>query len=441
MDTKNDAFGELNVSEIKVAQTRFIYLKVIFLPTIFFIAFLLGYLGYIKFSVSLHTIIMISLIYALCLVFARNSAEIGCSYFEQNLGNFKRDLKKYIIKNILVIGNEKKSNASFDDFVKEQSKYVRNENYASIGAGIFPMLGILGTFISIAITMPDFKSNELEAEISALLSGVGTAFYVSIYGIFLALWWIFFEKHGISKFQKLITRLQNETSAFFWTKEDIVQRYLSESLSHFDKIGVVFDYVSNEEFFNRLNQSVEHRFDIFKSILANEEKSVRLSSEHVKQTTEILLKSKRDQKDTIQIYNEILNVLNSFNSNLKETQLRFSEQYTRLQGICEYKLDRVEKVVSTFENTLSLFNKSLGEFGLNLIKEQKLALEGFRAALFEGMNSFKEIMNESSAEIYDKNSEKMISEYKKNVGKLDKEVNEVLDKINKLDSENTDEDR
>ena len=51
----------------------------------------------------------------------------------------------------------------------------------------FPTLGILGTFISIALSMPDFTSNNivaLDSEITKLLSGVGTAFYVSIYGIF-----------------------------------------------------------------------------------------------------------------------------------------------------------------------------------------------------------------------------------------------------------------
>ena len=45
--------------------------------------------------------------------------------------------------------------------------------------------------------MPDFSSGNttaLEQEISLLLGGVGTAFYVSIFGIFLSIWWTFFLK-------------------------------------------------------------------------------------------------------------------------------------------------------------------------------------------------------------------------------------------------------
>ncbi|WP_199774320.1 MotA/TolQ/ExbB proton channel family protein, partial [Campylobacter jejuni] len=76
-----------------------------------------------------------------------------------------------------------------------------------------------GTFISIALSMPNFSSSDtaaLEQEIALLLSGVGTAFYVSIYGIFLALWWMFFEKFGKSKIERLLNRQKNSTSGFFW---------------------------------------------------------------------------------------------------------------------------------------------------------------------------------------------------------------------------------
>lgn len=74
--------------------------------------------------------------------------------------------------------------------------------------------------------MPNFSSSDtaaLEQEIALLLSGVGTAFYVSIYGIFLALWWMFFEKFGKSKIERLLNRQKNSTSGFFGQKKSLIK--------------------------------------------------------------------------------------------------------------------------------------------------------------------------------------------------------------------------
>lgn len=68
--------------------------------------------------------------------------------------------------------------------------------------------------------MPHFSStniNSLEAEIAQLLGGVGTAFYVSIYGIF----WLcggYILKKGLSRFESIIYRYKNVTKNFFLGK-------------------------------------------------------------------------------------------------------------------------------------------------------------------------------------------------------------------------------
>ncbi len=59
-----------------------------------------------------------------------------------------------------------------------------------MASSLFPLLGILGTFTAIAVSMPDFSISDtdtLDKQISILLSGIGTAFYASIFGIFLSL--------------------------------------------------------------------------------------------------------------------------------------------------------------------------------------------------------------------------------------------------------------
>ena len=200
MENRSSEVLDLTLPENNERSLMGVYLKIVFVPIAIFVVFLLGFLGVIDFKVELHTIVMMGILLIIALVLARHNAEFGCSNFQNNIEHFKNELKNYIVANILRIGDKKKSDAKFDAFVDEYGYSLRNQNYASVAAGVFPMLGILGTFISIAISMPNFSSSNisnLETEIAQLLGGVGTAFYVSIYGIFLALWWIYFEKKGM----------------------------------------------------------------------------------------------------------------------------------------------------------------------------------------------------------------------------------------------------
>lgn len=196
MDIRSDEISELILPESKEKKGYLVYLKIIFIPALLYVFILLGYYDIINFKVELHTVVMIGFIFFTALVFARHSSEYAYSIFEQQKDEFKQALKRHIMKHFLTIGKDTKSNANFDDFAYAYVRGARNENFASIGAAIFPMMGILGTFISIALSMPNFSSSDtaaLEQEIALLLSGVGTAFYVSIYGIFLALWWMFLK--------------------------------------------------------------------------------------------------------------------------------------------------------------------------------------------------------------------------------------------------------
>lgn len=427
----NELFKEFSLPEINSRREFFVYLKIIFLPVLVFIFFLFGYFNIINFKVELHTIIMMGFILFVALLFARHSAEFGCYVFEQKNNEFKRDLKSYIMKSLLTIGKDTKSNAKFDDFVASYANDVRDDNYASIGAGVFPMLGILGTFLSIAISMPQFNSSDtaaLEVEIGKLLSGVGTAFYVSIYGIFLALWWIFFERFGMKRFKRLVNRQKIATNSFFWTKEEIDQKYTQASLESFAKIGKVFEYVSNQEFFEELDKVVERKYNNFTNLLNTEENAIRLSSEHVKQTMNTLTKSQKDHKDLVKIHSEIINVLHSFNQNLKQTQLSFSEQYMRLQSVSEEKLSRLERSISNFGSNILVLESKLEQFSLEILSKQQLALDGFKSGMIDGMNAFREIFDEEATTNND-NSLNMVKELKESINQIDQETNSVIQRI------------
>ncbi|ANE35664.1 putative membrane protein [Campylobacter iguaniorum] len=427
---KNDTLDEFTLPEGNNRKSILVYFKIIFLPIFVYLIFLLGYLKIINFHVELHTILMMSFILFVALIFARHSAEFGCFVFEQRKDEFKKELKNFILKSLLYIGKERRSNGNFDEFVKKYSADVRNDNYALVGAGVFPMLGILGTFLSIAISMPSFNSTNavaLENEISMLLNSVGTAFYISIYGIFLALWWIFFERFGMNRFQKLINRQKNATSSFFWNKEEIEKRYMQETLGTFEKIGVIFDHVSKQEFFEELDRTVERKFKNFCDILKVEEDAVKLSSEHVKYTMGTLLKASRDQKDIVKVHADILNVLHTFNSNLKELQLNVNEHYVRLHTASDDKISRLEKSVSEFGNNIAKFEGSLQNFSSEILAKQKLALDGFKSGMIDGMKAFREVFDDERAGQND--SLEIINELKKSIKEIDEEANLALEKL------------
>lgn len=426
----NELFKEFSIPENKKRLSFFVYLKIVILPILVYLFFVFGYFKIVEFGVGLHTILMMGVILLVALVFARHSAEYGCCLFEQRSVEFKRDLKEYIMNSLLTIGKKTKSNADFDEFVANYTSEVRDDNYASVGAGVFPMLGIMGTFLSIAISMPSFSSSDaasLENEISILLNGVGTAFYVSIYGIFLALWWIFFERFGMSHFRKLVNRQKLSTKSFFWTKDEINQKYMEESLGSFAKIGTVFEYVSNQEFFKELDNVVERKFTNFQNMLNTEESAIKLGSEHIKQTMGYLLKSQKDQKDLLKIHSEIINVLHMFNQNLSQMQISSSEQFARLRSLDDEKLARVEKSVIGLGNDISRFNARLEKFSGEILDKQQLALNGFKAAMLDGMRAFREVFEDEGADGGD--SENLIEELKKSIQEIDNDANDALEKL------------
>ncbi|NCD12226.1 MAG: hypothetical protein EOL93_06715 [Epsilonproteobacteria bacterium] len=344
---------DLSALESKEENCALVYGKLIALPALAYLYFLLGYVGILKFPVGTHSIVLIGLIFIVALVFAKHNGEFGMCQFKRLKNSFQTELNSYIHKNHMRIGEMEKSNASFDNFMDDYAKNIRNDNYASIAAGVFPTMGILGTFISIALTLPDFSSqtsSALEQEISVLLSGVGTAFYVSIYGILLSLWWLFFEKRGLSHFDREVQRIKTSSASLFWTKEEIEQAYLKENLQHFENIGKMFERLSSSDFFERLGRTIEGKFSLFDEMLKLEGEAVKKSAEHFKTGMETLARSSEKQRNLVQLHDEMLSKLDTFNTNTTALHVKMQEaneamlatQQELLNSLKDTGVERVE---------------------------------------------------------------------------------------------------
>ena len=431
MQNQND-FSDLAMPKAQAGRSTFVNFKIIFFPLAIYVLALLAYLGFINFQMKLHTIVMMGVILFVALLFTRHSAELAYSLFASKIDDFRASLKEFIISRLLEISGIKKSNAKFDDFLELYTRDFRNDNLASIGAAVFPMLGILGTFISIAISMPSFSSStsgELEKEIGVLLNGVGTAFYVSIYGIFLALWWMFFEKIGMSKFEKFANEQRELSRQFFWQKDELEQRYMSAATSHFDDIKNMFKRVSNEEFFGRLDDMIESKFSSYMQLQDLEKQIISEARVGLEQGVNLLNKTASKQDEFIKIHSDILKVISGFSAGIKEMELNLLTGYNKLSDISQERSHTLDKNAAKFEQGLKMLETSLKEFSLKLINEQESAMRAFKESMLQGVGAFKnayeqEIKNGER----DKEREALIAELKKSIDEIDKEASLVSKK-------------
>ncbi|QOP45741.1 MotA/TolQ/ExbB proton channel family protein [Sulfurimonas paralvinellae] len=244
------------------------YIVIAFIPTLFFISMLLGYMGIFPIFVPFHATVILGFIYLTFLLFIRHNANYSICKIRSSYLKLGNELHAELDKNNLSIEGETKSVFDLDKFLKSYYQDVRNDNFASVAASIFPMLGILGTFIAIAIAMPDFSVKDTDAldhEISLLLSGVGSAFYASIYGILLSLIWTYFEKRGLSKVNNYLQKIKEEFSKNIWSDSEL-QIYKYKQFDYTKNLNLDFVREITQQQLEAFEKSVSYTSKSFNNL-------------------------------------------------------------------------------------------------------------------------------------------------------------------------------
>jgi hypothetical protein len=363
------------------------------------------YLGKLPLKVEIHSVILIGFIYFIYLFFVKHNAYyVSCKFKTQHESMFF-NLKDYIDNNLLTIDDTTKANGSVDDFLKDYTSNLRNTNFSSIASGIFPTLGILGTFISIALSMPDFSSantTALEQEISVLLGGVGTAFYVSIYGIFLSIWWTFFEKIGMSRFEHDTYMIKETTKSYFWTKIDIESIHIRSNLNNFSKMSEVFEKLTSSNMMDNINLLIEKRVEILDEILKkelilstkisenidnNEKLSTMLKDMTLNMSTTI--RSFEQQKDgyvlSAQLLNNSIEKLNNHLDNLSSDNLKAI--YTNIVKSIETMKSDMEKIEWKFKQGLDEYDTKFAD----KLENSLASIDEQTVKIIEDLKEFKEL--------------------------------------------------
>ncbi|MGJ0360852.1 MotA/TolQ/ExbB proton channel family protein [Aliarcobacter cryaerophilus] len=349
-------------------------------PTLLFILVILCYFRVLPLKVEIHSVILIGAIYFIYLFFIRHNAYFVACKFRTLYADLQIALLDYINNNLLTIAQTSKANGSVDDFLQDYTSNLRNSNFSSIASGIFPTLGILGTFISIALSMPDFTSNNiaaLDSEITKLLSGVGTAFYVSIYGIFLSIWWIFFEKFGLSRFHHDSYIIKESTKNFFWTKIDIESIHIKSNIDNFSSMSKIFAELTSSQAMYDINRSIEQRAKSIDELLQKEYMlSLRIDEnianfEKLASTVEKLSLQSNSQtmifKDVSDNLNKNILELNSHMNNLSSENLKAI--YTNIVKSIETMKSDMEKIEWKFEEGLKESLRQIDLQTANIVKD------------------------------------------------------------------------
>ena len=120
-------------------------------------------------------------------------------------------------------------------YINKRTKENNNEHLFEFIPHLFPTLGILFTFLGIAIGLWNFDSNNIEKSIPELMNGLKTAFLVSIFGVALLVGFSFWINIKKKKLEEGV--LSEETQAINKLIEAIIE--LKNDLSSTDDNGNV----------------------------------------------------------------------------------------------------------------------------------------------------------------------------------------------------------
>ncbi len=341
---------------------------IILLPLLFLIGLVLGYVGLLPLKVEIHTLIIIAFIFIVFMLFVRHNANYAACHMSGSFTRMEEQLQEELRANALTIMGKTKSTLHVNDFMAEYYKDIRNDNFARVAPSVFPMLGILGTFIAIAISMPDFTVKDLDAldqEISILLSGIGTAFYASIYGIALSLIWTYFEKSGNTKVDKNIYDLEKLYDLRVWKKAELIKHEHMQSELKDQEIVKTLKETFNMDFIKELN---EQYLKNFTAIVSSTTESFGQLSEHMRESSVELrdtLNRVHERQESVNAVEVIKENIEGFNSNAKNLQISME----RFDGTVDHTFNKIDSEMGEIVSKLSTFASIISEQNQMIIEK------------------------------------------------------------------------
>ena len=303
---------------------------------------------------------------------------------------------------------------------------------------LLPILGVIGTFAGICIGLADFNSNEIEKSVPLLLQGLKTAFWTSLIGtslaVFFNVWYSFKDKKDIEDEEdeipllKLqIKELQSISEKFnsFLENQAINNNSLKNLTEFFnnneDKNLKKFEEIKNE--LKVLNDKQEKTNSFYETSLLKLEILDEINKKYDKNIENFAL---CNENISVLKENSILNLEENkkLNSNTTET-------LTKLELLEKINTDTLNKNSSIFKNIellLDNFKNYKDEFS-NFFK----ASESQSRELITAFKEFATYMAEENSKAFIEALNKTIRDFNNNLiesfGSNFKQLNEAVIKL------------
>ena len=335
-------------------------LSILFMPFLFLLGLVLAYYGIFSLKVEFHTLLIVSFIFIVFTFFVKHNAHYSVCHMKGTFAEMENALHEELKINALTIMGKTKSTLYVKDFMTEYYRDIRDDNFSRVAASVFPMLGILGTFIAIAMSMPDFTvedSTALDHEISVLLSGIGTAFYASIYGIMLSLIWTFFEKRGMAAIDRKIFDLEKIYHSRVWKKSELIKHEHTLSALKDQEIVQTLKETFHIDFLKEIN---EQYLKDFMNIIGNSSDHFAKLTTHMQKASSQLegtLKQIHHKETTVEAISTMQNNIEGFNNNA----LSLQKSMERFDGSVDHTFDKIDKELGLAIEKLTTFAKIISE--------------------------------------------------------------------------------
>ena len=317
---------------------------------------------------------------------------------------------------------------------------------------LLPILGVIGTFAGICIGLADFNSNEIEKSVPLLLQGLKTAFWTSLIGtslaVFFNVWYSFKDKKDVEDEDDEIPLLKLQIKELQAISEKF-NSFLDNQIINNDSLKNLTDFFNNNE--NKNLKKFEEIKDELKVLNKKQEKTNNFyESSLLKLGILDELNKKFDKNiENFSLWNENISVLKEnsilnleenrkLNSSTTETLIKLesiekinSETLIKLESLEKINTDIVDKNSAIFENVellLDNFKTYKDEFS-NFFK----ASENQSSELITAFKEFATYMAEENSKAFIEALNKTIRDFNNNLiesfGSNFKQLNEAVIKL------------
>ncbi|SHO81537.1 Arginine/ornithine antiporter ArcD [hydrothermal vent metagenome] len=341
------------------------FITILSIPLVILFSIILSYIGVLGLKIEIHTVVVITTIFIIFTFFIKHNANYTICEMKNSSNDMESSLREALKDNSLNIMGESKSTLNIHEYISDYYKDIRNDNFAQVATSIFPMLGILGTFIAIAISMPDFTvkdASSLDREITLLLSGIGTAFYASIFGIFLSIWWTYFEKRGVSKVDRYILELEKLYTQHIWKKSELIKHQHQQNELKEQEIIKTLKETFNLDFIRELNEQYMKNFKLITD-------------------------------STTEAFTQLGYTLNNSSKDLRDTLDRIDKAQESIDAV-----DTIKNSIEDFTQTAKTLSKTLDKFD-NSVDKTFVKIDNEIGDIVSRLGDFASIISEQNREI------------------------------------------